>query len=77
MANSLLYDRNHLPRSAPAPDCVRLAPGPVLAAVSDVLPGAPSPLPVAVATPAATEDLAPELPMAAAVLPSKRTLEET
>ena len=22
VANSLLYDRNHLPRSAPAPDCV-------------------------------------------------------
>lgn len=21
VANSLLYDRNHLPRSAPAPDC--------------------------------------------------------
>ncbi|KDD71316.1 hypothetical protein H632_c5309p0, partial [Helicosporidium sp. ATCC 50920] len=25
VANSLLYDRNHLPRSAPAPDCVREA----------------------------------------------------
>ena len=23
VANSLLYERNHLPRSAPAPDCVR------------------------------------------------------
>ncbi|KAI8113329.1 hypothetical protein M9435_003333 [Picochlorum sp. BPE23] len=23
VANSLLYDRNHLPRTAPAPDCVR------------------------------------------------------
>jgi hypothetical protein len=23
VANSLLYDRNHLPRSAPAPDCVQ------------------------------------------------------
>jgi hypothetical protein len=22
VANSLLYDRNHLPRTAPAPDCV-------------------------------------------------------
>lgn len=25
MANSLLYDRNHLPRTAPAPDCVQRA----------------------------------------------------
>ena len=23
VANSLLYDRNHLPRTAPAPDCVQ------------------------------------------------------
>lgn len=23
MADSLLYDRNHLPRTAPAPDCVQ------------------------------------------------------
>ena len=26
VADSLLYDRNHLPRSAPAPDCVPRAP---------------------------------------------------
>ena len=27
VADSLLYDRNHLPRSAPAPDCVAAAAG--------------------------------------------------
>ncbi|KAL4519506.1 hypothetical protein Ndes2526A_g01889 [Nannochloris sp. 'desiccata'] len=26
VANSLLYDRNHLPRTAPAPDCVNEPP---------------------------------------------------
>lgn len=77
VANSLLYDRNHLPRSAPPPDCVRAAPGTASSPTGDLLPeGSPSPMPVATATPTVGGDLSAELPTATAVLPSKRTLDE-
>ena len=43
VANSLLYDRNHLPRTAPAPDCVTAAADAARAAAAAAAAGAPQP----------------------------------
>lgn len=77
MANSLLYDRNHLPRSAPAPDCVT-RPGVLASVAADVLPSvAALPQPVSEVGLQAGKDMEPHLPAAAAVLvPSKRGLDQ-
>lgn len=84
VANSLLYDRNHLPRSAPAPDCV-LRPAAMAAVVQEVLPDStPVPLPVGDTLGEGGRALEPRLPLAAeavvegpgpVVVPSKRGLD--
>lgn len=77
VANSLLYDRNHLPRSAPAPDCVS-RPSVLASVAADVVPSvAALPQPVSEVGLQQGRDLEPQLPASAAVLvPSKRTLEQ-